>query len=135
MPRQVAIMHGYSDNSKSFKPLVSFLDSNGFDTVPLWLGDYISLDDDVRIEDIAKRMQQVVLDTMANAGLVAPFDLIVHSTGGLVARQWLTTYYPNGKNSPAKRLVMLAPANFGSKLASMGQSLLGRVIKGWKHWF
>jgi hypothetical protein len=30
---------------------------------------------------------------------------------------------------------MLAPANYGSKLASMGQSLIGRVLKGWDNWF
>ena len=46
MPRQIAILHGYSDTSNSFKPLVSFLNNNGFETVPLWLGDYISLASD-----------------------------------------------------------------------------------------
>jgi hypothetical protein len=135
MPRQVAILHGWSDTSKSFRPLVSFLDKNGFKPVPLWLGDYISLDDDVQIQDVAKRMEQVVENKMTNEGLKAPFDLIVHSTGGLVARQWLTSYYGDGKNCPVKRLVMLAPANFGSKLAELGQSMLGRVIKGWNNWF
>ena len=30
---------------------------------------------------------------------------------------------------------MLAPANFGSRLASMGQSMLGRLVKGWDNWF
>lgn len=135
MARQVAILHGWSDTSKSFRPLVSFLDTNGFKPVPLWLGDYISLDDDVKVEDVAKRMEQVVQDKMANDGLKAPFDLIVHSTGGLVARQWLVSYYPDSKDCPVNRLVMLAPANFGSKLAAMGQSLVGRVMKGWKNWF
>jgi hypothetical protein len=135
MASQVAILHGWSDTSKSFRPLVAFLDANGFKSVPLWLGDYISLDDDVRIEDVAKRMQQVIQDKMANEGLKAPFDLIVHSTGGLVARQWLADFYPDGKGCPVQRIVMLAPANFGSKLAALGQSMLGRVIKGWKNWF
>lgn len=135
MPRQVVILHGWSDNSKSFLPLTEFLDENGFKPYPLWLGDYISLDDDVRVEDVAKRMQTVLQEKMAGEGLKAPFDMIVHSTGGLVARQWLAPYYPDGKNCPLQRLVMLAPANFGSKLASLGQSMLGRVIKGWKNWF
>lgn len=135
MPRQVAILHGWSDTSDSFRPLASFLDDNGFRPVPIWLGDYISLDDDVRVEDVAKRFHEVMQGKMLTDGLKAPFDLVVHSTGGLVARQWLTTYYPDGTNCPVKRLVMLAPANFGSRLAALGQSMLGRLIKGWKNWF
>ncbi len=135
MARQVVIVHGWSDTSDSFHPLAEFLEDHGFNTVPLWLADYISLEDDVKVEDAAKRLEQVVRDKMATEGLSEPFDLIVHSTGGLVVRQWLSKYYPDGRNCPAQRLVMLAPANFGSKLASMGQSMLGRVIKGWKNWF
>lgn len=108
---------------------------NGFETVPIWLADYISLDDDVRIEDVAKRMHEVLQEEIASGQLKTPFDMIVHSTGGLVARQWIVSYYPDGNGCPLQRLVMLAPANFGSRLASLGQSFLGRVIKGWRNWF
>lgn len=134
--RDVLIVHGWSDTSKSFSPLVDFLKNSGFNAVGLWLGDYISLDDDVKIEDVAKRMEALVRDKLLEGEIKAPFDMIVHSTGGLVARQWISTYYLDdiGK-CPLKRLVMLAPANFGSKLASMGQSMLGRVLKGWNNWF
>ena len=134
--REVLIVHGWSDTSKSFSPLVDFLRNSGFNAVDLWLGDYISLDDDVKIEDVAKRMEALVREKLASAEIHAPFDLIVHSTGGLVARQWISTYYLDEiSKCPVKRLVMLAPANFGSKLASMGQSVLGRVLKGWNNWF
>lgn len=134
--RDVLIVHGWSDTSKSFSPLVDFLGNAGFQAVGLWLGDYISLDDDVKIEDVAKRMEALVREKLASGELHAPFDLIVHSTGGLVARQWISTYYLDDVSQcPVKRLVMLAPANFGSKLASMGQSMLGRVLKGWNNWF
>jgi hypothetical protein len=102
----------------------------------LWLGDYISLDDDVRIPDVAKQLHNIVQERLGNGTLQRPFDMIVHSTGGLVAREWLTTYYADQPQQvPVRRLLMLAPANYGSKLASMGQSLLGRVIKGWNNWF
>ncbi len=134
MPNQVGIVHGWSDTSRSFESLREFLRTRGYEAVPIWLGDYISMDDDVRIEDVAKRMEEVIREKMAKEGLKSPFDLVVHSTGGLVARQWLSAYYAEG-NAPVKRLVMLAPANFGSRLAAMGQSLLGRVVKGWKNWF
>ncbi|HWT30629.1 MAG TPA: hypothetical protein VN240_06330, partial [Propylenella sp.] len=36
---------------------------------------------------------------------------------------------------PAKRIIMLAPANFGSRLAAAGKSMIGRVVKGWDNWF
>ena len=134
--RDVLIVHGWSDTSKSFSPLADFLKGSGFNAVGLWLGDYISLDDDVKIEDVAKRMEALVQNKLQKGEIKAPFDMIVHSTGGLVARQWVSTYYlDDASKCPMKRLIMLAPANFGSKLASMGQSLLGRVLKGWNNWF
>lgn len=136
MPRQVVILHGWSDESKSFEPLAKFLKSHGYDPVPVWLGDYISMQDDVMIEDVAKRMQVVIEGLWSSGKLGRNFDLIAHSTGGLVAREWLTAYYLNdAANIPVRRLLMLAPANYGSRLASMGKSLLGRVVKGWDHWF
>ncbi len=139
MPRQVAILHGWSDNSDSFKPLAKFLKKNGYSAVPVFLGDYISLRDDVKIDDVAKRMEEVIREKMAKPKnsrhrLDSSFDLIVHSTGGLVARRWISMHYAS-KPCPVKNLVMLAPANFGSALAHMGRSLLGRVFKGWKTGF
>lgn len=135
MPAQVAIVHGWSDTSKSFADLSNFLKANGYTVSQIWLGDYISMDDDVRIEDAAKRMHDVIGELIANGDLKVPFDLIVHSTGGLVAREWIVSNYPDGKGCPAKRLVMLAPANFGSRLASIGKSMIGRVARGWNNWF
>ncbi len=135
MVQQVAIVHGWSDNSTSFHGLRAFLNGNGFEVTGIWLGDYISMDDDVRISDVAKRMNAVISGGIASGELRPPFDLIVHSTGGLVAREWLARYYPNGENCPVKRLLMLAPANFGSRLAAAGKSLVGRVLYGWDKWF
>lgn len=133
---QVAILHGWSDTSASFKSLVAFLKSNGFQAVPLWLGDYVSMDDDVRIEDVVKRMEEVVNEKVAAEELTVPFDLIVHSTGGLVARRWLADCYASKKrHCPVTRMVMLAPANFGSRLAATGKSMLGRIFKGYNNFF
>jgi len=133
---QVLIVHGWSDTSESFLPLAKFLAANNYQAQTLWLGDYISMEDDVRVQDVAIRMAEVIEQRIQSGALKAPFDMIVHSTGGLVARAWLTTRY-RGKmaDCPVKRLVMLAPANFGSKLAATGKSMLGRLIKGLKHGF
>ena len=132
--RQVVVLHGWSDDSESFKPLISFLKRNGYDVTPLFLGDYISLRDEVRIEDVARRMEEVVREKMAKPvsardRLNGTFDLIVHSTGGLLARRWISEYYEKG-NCPVRSLLMLAPANFGSALAHKGRSLVGRLFKG-----
>ncbi len=141
MANQVIILHGWSDKSESFRSLRDFLEANGWTATEVWLSDYISLDDDVRIEDVSKRMDEVIRAGLADGSITAPFDLIVHSTGGLVARHWISTYYPDGKAltdklaCPVKRLLMLAPANFGSALAALGKSMLGRVVKGWNNWF
>lgn len=137
MPRQVVILHGWSDESESFEDLAKFLRANGFDPHPIFLGDYISLRNDVRIEDVAKRMEEVVREAQAQTGrrkLASKFDLVVHSTGGLVARHWISTFYAN-RPCPVQNFVLLAPANFGSKLAHLGRSMVGRLAKGWRTGF
>jgi hypothetical protein len=135
LPAQIAILHGWSDTSQSFLGLRGYLQAQGYGTTSIWLGDYKSMDDDVRIEDVGKRMERVVREHVQAGRLAVPFDLIVHSTGGLVARDWISRHYPDGKGCPVKRLIMLAPANFGSRLASMGKSMIGRLAKGWNNWF
>ncbi|HVY05314.1 MAG TPA: hypothetical protein VHB46_05010 [Burkholderiales bacterium] len=136
MPRQVLIIHGWSDTSKSFLPLAAFLANNGYAPKVLWLGDYISKDDDVRVADVGKRMGEVITEMQKGGELDSSFDVIVHSTGGLVAREWLTSWYRGAAaKCPMKRLIMLAPANYGSKLAATGKSMLGRLVKGYNNWF
>ena len=56
MPAEVLIIHGWSDESASFRGLRDFLNRNNYEVAQVWLGDYISRDDDVRVEDVAKRM-------------------------------------------------------------------------------
>ncbi len=135
MSAQVVIVHGWSDSSKSFIDLRDFLVANGYAVRQIWLADYISMNDDVRVEDAAKRMHAVIDDLIGGGQLTAPFDMIVHSTGGLVAREWIVSNYPDGKDCPVRHLVMLAPANFGSRLAALGKSMIGRVLRGWNNWF
>lgn len=126
----IAILHGWSDKGKSFAPFRDFLGANGFAVQDIFLGDYISMDDDVRVEDVAKRMEAVVEALLASGRLKTPFDLVVHSTGALVARQWMVDRLAAGREVPVRRFLMLAPANFGSKLAAVGKSMIGRLTKG-----
>ena len=135
MQRQIAILHGWGDDSKSFRNLESFLAAAGYDITRIWLGDYVSTDDDVRIEDVARRFQAIVGELQKKGDLGPQFDLIGHSTAGLVMREWAVAFYPDGAGCPVKRMLMLAPANFGSRLATLGNSFLGRATKGLKNGF
>ena len=132
MPGYVVLVHGWSADASSMYPLRDFLTANGYAVTDILLSQYVSMDDDVRVEDVAKRMA-AVLDGIA--ATTPRFDMIVHSTGGLVVRDWITRARPEPWACPVKRLLMLAPANFGSRLASAGKSFVGRVVKGWDNWF
>lgn len=128
MPRPIVIIHGWSDNSRSFGALANYVASISDSLFQINLADYVSMDDEVRYDDLVTAMsrawKEVGLPTRPGS-----VDAIVHSTGGLVIRDWLATTYAPGK-SPVKRLLMLAPANFGSPLAHKGRAFYGRIVKG-----
>jgi len=128
----LAIIHGWSDYSKSFHRLAKRLAQENPDTpiAHIRMGDYVSMDDRVTFDDLAQALESAWRDT-SNGLSTQPrsTDLIVHSTGALVVRDWMTQFYTPDTN-PIHRLVMLAGANFGSHLAHKGRSFAGRVLKG-----
>lgn len=128
--RPLVILHGWSDDSTSFDALAGHLagELSGLDIEVVSLGDYLSMHDDVRFDDLQAAMDRAWTDH----GLPRQphsVDAIVHSTGGLVVRDWLDRNFAVDA-SPIKHLVMLAPANFGSPLAHKGRSFIGRTAKG-----
>lgn len=146
MPRPLVILHGYSDTSQSFQPLADALaesDALGADPIVVSLGDYVTLNDYVGFPDLLAALDDAwtAHNLPREEGTV---DMVVHSTGALVVRQWLRwlthekpSPAPGGRGTepepcPVKHLCMLAPANFGSPLAHKGQSFIGRVLKGAK---
>lgn len=130
MRNPIVILHGWSDNSSSFKALANFLqESFGNAVQPLYLADWLSMHDDVSYADLADAMQKAWL-ALGLPTAPQSVDIVVHSTGALVTRQWFTGYYSASTN-PVKRFVQLAPANFGSPLAHKGRSFYGRAVKGW----
>lgn len=130
------ILHGWSDCSASFRSLESFLvRDNPGDVASIYYADYESREDAITYEDVVDGLQE----ELRRRGLVdgeghGSFDVVVHSTGGLVIRHWIWRYYGDRiEECPVENLVMLAPANFGSPLAHRGKSLLGRAFRGrWK---
>jgi hypothetical protein len=130
----IVVIHGWSDNFSSFKDLKSIIAAGmGVPVVSIKLADWLSLQDDVTLTDLAEAMQTAWmmhgLSTTPGA-----HDVVVHSTGALIVREWMTRYFAP-ETVPVKRFVMLAPANFGSGLAHKGQSFIGRAVKGWKTGF
>jgi hypothetical protein len=127
----LVIVHGWSDESESFTKLARRIGKEtGRKPQHIWLGDYVSLDDDVKISDLTAALE-TAWDAMGLSTAPNTQDVILHSTGGLILREWMSAFYTQqGKRPPVKNLVMLAPANFGSPLAHKGRSLIGRVFKG-----
>ena len=128
----LVVIHGWSDTSQSFRVLGNRLVGERVveGVKHVRLGDYLSLDDDITFDDLAEALEKAwrvdALPTKARS-----VDVLVHSTGALVVRHWMTRYYKPATN-PVRRFVMLAPANFGSPLAHKGRSFIGRVAKGFK---
>lgn len=128
----IVLVHGYSDRGKSFKKWASSLTEHGFDVKQIYVGNYVSLSNEVTLKDLAEGFDRAL---RREAGLSSeqPFDAIVHSTGMLVVRSWLTSYTASyERKKRLKRLIALAPASFGSPLAHKGRSWLGSVFKGTK---
>lgn len=95
----------------------------------IYLGQYISFDDTVTIDDIARAFDHAVRDQLADKLRDGKrFACITHSTGGLIVRKWMDLYFKNNLAAcPLSHLIMLAPANHGSALAQLGKSRLARI--------
>lgn len=129
MPRPLVIIHGWSDTFASFRDLANLVAARrGTEVSVIALGDYVSMSDYVTFNDLVAGMDKAWTDQQLPRG-VGSVDAIVHSTGGLVLRDWMSKSFKAGK-APIKNLVMLAPANFGSPLAHKGRAFYGRVLKG-----
>ncbi len=125
------MLHGWSASSNDLKPLANFLKDRGFNVVDIWLADYLSMHDEITIQDLGQAMGKAIEDKKIPQ-TPQSFDVIVHSTGGLVIRQYLIHYFfGQPAKCPIKHLLMLAPANFGSPLAHLGKSMVGRLRVGW----
>jgi pimeloyl-ACP methyl ester carboxylesterase len=126
MPRPVVLVHGYSDRGESFAVWKRALEAGGLKTE---VCSYETLVNEVLLKDIAEGFERALRE---QTGLEdgEPFDAIVHSTGMLVLRAWLTTY--DARRDRIKHLIGLAPATFGSPLAHKGRSWLGAIFKGRK---
>jgi hypothetical protein len=138
LPEVTLIIHGWSSYSLAFKELKNYLIAQGLgDVNTIVYADYESREDNLTFNDIVHGLN----DRMRENGFIdqngkklCNMNVIVHSTGGLVIRNWIWRYYHKDgdriKDCPVKNILMLAPANFGSPLAHRGKSLLGALSRG-----
>lgn len=132
----VIFVHGWSvTHTNTYGELPQWLESQGkegklaIQVGNIYLGRYISFDDTVTVDDIARAFDHAVRDEIADKLQSGErFACITHSTGGPVVRKWMDLYYKNKlAKCPLSHLIMLAPANHGSALAQLGKSRLGRI--------
>ena len=137
MPRPLVLVHGYSADAKAFhavrEELLKQAQAQKLDLVDINVCNYISLNNEVTIKDIAEGFDRA-LGVRAGLRNGEEFDAIVHSTGMLVVRAWLVNYGgPLSSNIRLKRLkhlIGLAPATWGSPTAHKGRTWLGALVKG-----
>lgn len=113
-----AISSIYGDLPKALR--AQFGDSA---VLELDLSRYISLDDGITVDDISRAMDRALRERLPHL-LTTGFNVIIHSTGALVVRNWIRRFSP--LPSPIRRLVYLAGANFGSGWAHIGRGQLAK---------
>jgi pimeloyl-ACP methyl ester carboxylesterase len=122
----LVLVHGYSDVGQSWDRWIAALIQRGVPPARLRVANYVSKTNEVTIKDIARGFERAL--QRAGVRPDEPFDAVVHSTGMLVLRSWLTTY-PEHRDR-LNHLIGLAPATFGSPLAHKGRSWIGALFKG-----
>ncbi|CDZ76417.1 hypothetical protein BN59_00686 [Legionella massiliensis] len=132
----VIFVHGWSvTHTNTYGELPQWLESQSkagkmdIQVGNIYLGHYISFDDTLTIDDIARAFNHAVRDEITEKLRKGErFACITHSTGGPVVRKWMDLYFKNNlAKCPLSHLIMLAPANHGSALAQLGKSRLSRI--------
>lgn len=134
MSRPLVLIHGYSATGTAFDPIRAALQKKGVNATDINICSYVSLNNEITIKDIAEGLDRAFRNHPQLRNDDQEFDAIVHSTGMLVLRAWLTNYgVPAPVNRRLKRLkhlIGLAPATWGSPQAHKGRTWLGALVKG-----
>lgn len=115
----VDFLYGWAGSESTFGKLPGLLLREGYSVKELHLGKYTTGDDNLSIDDYAIALEKAV----QSKEFSVPFDIVIHSTGALVVRSWLSHYYTPKKKSPIRKFIMAAPANNGSRLARWGKKI------------
>ena len=136
MPRPLVLIHGYSADGDDFVPLRNALSTQHVAASDINICNYVSLNNEITIKDIAEGLERALRNHPVLHDEKQDFDAIVHSTGMLVLRAWLTnakvSASQNTRLKRLKHLIGLAPATWGSPQAHKGRTWLGALVKGGK---
>jgi len=133
----IVFIHGYSAESKTDDPAAiagiygslpqALRDLYG-GVVEIDLSRYVSLEDGVTVDDISRALERALRGDFAQL-LKGPLNVIIHSTGALVIRNWIRSH--SASPSPVRNMIYLAGANLGSGWAHIGKGQLakwGRMV-------
>lgn len=130
--RPIVLLHGYSDHGESFETWRDKLEAAGHVVKDIFIASYVSKTNEVTVPDIGEAFDRALRHELEsnprNPKEFEAFDVIVHSTGMLVLREWMIRDL--ARLSRVKHIIGLAPATWGSPLAHKGRSWLGAVFKG-----
>jgi pimeloyl-ACP methyl ester carboxylesterase len=137
MARPLLLIHGYSSDGAAMIPLQTALTEAlqrlHVPVIDINIGNYVSLNNEITIKDLGEGLQRAIQETPKLQG-EAEFDAVVHSTGILVVRAWLSnhpsTVGSNARLQRLKHLIGVAPATWGSPQASQGRTFIGALVKG-----
>ncbi len=130
----IVLIHGYSAESSDTTPQAihdiygTFPDGlravyGAANVIEVDVSRYVTLEDGVTIDDISRALDRALRQDHAQL-FASGFNVLVHSTGALVIRNWVRTF--SGQPSPVKRILYLAGANFGSGWAHIGKGQLAK---------
>jgi pimeloyl-ACP methyl ester carboxylesterase len=115
----VALVHGYLANKYMLAPLARRLRRRGFGTTP-WGYWNIRCSLLVHADRFCRQLQRLDADPA-----IGTIHLVTHSMGGIIARAALERFRPRKLG----RLVMLAPPNHGSFVATRAVNTFGRYLR------
>ena len=115
----VALVHGYLANKFMMGPLARRLRRRGFGTTP-WGYWNIRCSLLVHADRFSRELQRLDADPAIDT-----IHVVTHSMGGIVARAALDRFRPRKLG----RLVMLAPPNHGSFVATRAVNMFGRFLR------
>jgi triacylglycerol esterase/lipase EstA (alpha/beta hydrolase family) len=120
-------IHGYGDQGTVFTPWLDQLRAMGFEAEAMHVCSYLPRSNVLTIEDIAEAFDRALHEQL-KLSPEQEIDIVVHSAGMLVARARLALRAD--RRMWLKHLIGLAPATYGSPMASKRRGTLGMIFGG-----